>query len=78
MSLYGKKVESFEGHQEPLLASVKRRKMAWFGHVTGYDSLYKTIMQGTIEGGHRRGCQLVGQCQTMNRYYYTRIADDCC
>ena len=42
--------------QEPLLATVKRRKLAWFGHVTGHDSLPKTILQGTLEGGRQRKC----------------------
>ena len=45
------------GPQEPLLATVKRRKLTWFGHVTRHDSLCKTIMQGTVEGGRRRGRQ---------------------
>jgi exonuclease III len=45
------------GPQEPLLATVKRRKLAWFGHVTRHDSLCKTILQGTLEGARRRGRQ---------------------
>ena len=48
-----RRVESFVGPQEPLLATVKRRKLAWFGHVTRHDSLCKTMMQGTVEGGRR-------------------------
>ena len=43
--------------QEPLLATVKRRKLAWFGHVTRHESLSKTILQGTVEGWRRRGRQ---------------------
>ena len=50
-------VQGLAGPQEPLLATIKRRKLAWFGHVTRHDSLCKTIMQGTIEGGRRRGRQ---------------------
>ena len=45
------------GPQEPLLATVKGRKLAWFEHVTRHDSLSKTILQGTLEGGRRRGRQ---------------------
>ena len=48
-------VESFVGPQEPLLATVKYRKLKWFAHVTRHDSLCKTILQGTVEGGRRRG-----------------------
>ena len=39
------------GPQEPLLATVKRRKLAWFGHVTRHDSLSKTIFEDTLEDG---------------------------
>ena len=42
---------------EPLLATVKRRKLTRFGHVTRHDSLSKTILQDTLEGGRRRGRQ---------------------
>ena len=45
------------GPQEPLPATVKRRKLAWFGHVTSHDSLSKTILQSILEGGRRRGRQ---------------------
>ena len=51
------RVENLVGPQEPLLATVKRRKLAWFGHITRHESLSKTIMQGTVEGGRRRGRQ---------------------
>ena len=37
------------GPQEPLLA--------WFGHVTRHDTLSKTILHGTSEGGRNRGRQ---------------------
>ena len=50
-------VESYVGPQEPLLATVKRRKLSWFGHINRHDTLCKTILQGTIEGGRRRGRQ---------------------
>ena len=32
-------ISSLVGPQEPLLAAVKRRKLAWFGHVRRHDSL---------------------------------------
>ena len=41
--------------QEPLLATIKRRKLAWFEHNTCHDSLSKPIFQGTLEGRRRRG-----------------------
>ena len=43
--------------QESFLATVNRLKLAWFWHVTRHDSLSKTILRGTLEGGRRRGRQ---------------------
>ena len=48
-------VEALAGPQEPILAVVRRRKISWLGHVTRHNSLAKTILQGTVEGGRRRG-----------------------
>lgn len=45
------------GLQKPLLASVKRRKVALFGHVAGHETLLKTVLQGYGEKGRRRGKQ---------------------
>ena len=45
------------GHQEPLLSTIKRRKLIWFGHTTRHDTLAKTILQGTLEGKRKRGRQ---------------------
>ena len=51
------KINFVVGSQEPLLATGTRRKLAWFGHVTRHDSLSRTVLQGTLEGGRRRGRQ---------------------
>ena len=45
------------GPQEPVLTTVKRQKLAGFRHVTHHDILSKTILQGTLKGGRRRGRQ---------------------
>ena len=42
-------------HRNPL--TVKIGKLAWFGHVTCQDSLSKTFLLGTLEGGRRCGRQ---------------------
>ena len=52
------------GQKEPLLATVKRRKLARFGHVMRHESLSKIILQGTLECGRRRGRQR--KCWTGN------------
>ena len=38
------KISFLLGPQEPPLATVKRRKLAWYGHVTCHDRLSKTIL----------------------------------
>ena len=45
------------GKQEELITTVKRRKMAWFGHVTRHQNMSKTILQGTVPGARKRGRQ---------------------
>ena len=50
-------LRSLVAPQEPLLATVRRRKLAWFGHVMRHVTLSKTITRGTVEGGPRRGRQ---------------------
>ena len=51
-------VKDMIGIQESLLSTVKRRKLAWFGHVTRHNNLSKTVLQGTLEGGRKRGRQM--------------------
>lgn len=34
-----------------LRATIKRLKLAWFGYIIQEDSLSKTILRGTLEGG---------------------------
>ena len=45
------------GPYEDLLTTVKRRKLKWYWHVTRSSGLAKTILQGTVQGGRRRGKQ---------------------
>ena len=51
------KINLFVGPQEPLPAPARRRKLAWFGHVTLQDRLFKIILKGTLEVGRRRGLE---------------------
>ncbi|XP_071509599.1 uncharacterized protein [Diadema antillarum] len=45
------------GPYEDLLTTIKRRKLKWFGHVTRRDGLVKTVLQGAVRGGRKRGRQ---------------------
>ena len=51
------KINFLVGPQKRLTATVKRWKLTWFGHVTRHDSLSKTVLQGTLEGGQHHGQQ---------------------
>jgi hypothetical protein len=68
-------VYSLVGYQEPLLATIKRRKLAWFGHVTRHDTLSKTIMQGTLEGGRKRGRQKKNRQDNVKEWTDLTIPD---
>ncbi|KAI0210503.1 Multidrug resistance-associated protein 7 [Lamellibrachia satsuma] len=43
--------------KETLLATVKRRKLSWFGHTTRHNTIVKTILQGTLDGKRQQGHQ---------------------
>ena len=45
------------GPHEELLTTVRRRKLKWYGHVSRSSGLAKTVLQGTVQGGRRRGRQ---------------------
>ena len=45
------------GKHDDLLTIVKKRKLKWYGHVTRSNGLAKTILQGTVQGGRRKGRQ---------------------
>ena len=49
------KIQQAIGPHEDLLTIVKRRKLQWYGHVSGSSGLAKTISQGTVKGGSRQG-----------------------
>ena len=45
------------GPYDDILTTVKKRKLKWFGYVLRTAGLAKTILQGTVLGGRRRGWQ---------------------
>ena len=45
------------GPYKELLTIVKQRKLQWYGHITRSSGLAKTFLQGTVQGGRRRGRQ---------------------
>ena len=51
------KIQHAIGPHEDLLTIVKRRKLQWYGYVSGSSGLAKTISQGTVTGKRRQGGQ---------------------
>ena len=43
------------GKYEPLLSTIKRRKLKYYGHICRHDGLAKTILQGKVEGKRKKG-----------------------
>ena len=54
--VHAKIQQAIEAHED-LLTIVKKRKLQWYGHVSRSSGLAKTIVQGTVKGGRRRGRQ---------------------
>ena len=54
--VHAKIQQAIEAHED-LLTIVKRRKLKWYGPVFHSSGLAKTILQGTVKGGRRRGRQ---------------------
>ena len=52
-----RRIKNEIGPYDDLLTIVKKRKLKWYGHVTRSTGLAKTIMQGTVKGGRKRGGQ---------------------
>ena len=50
------KIQQAIGPHEDLTI-VKRRKLQWYGHVSHSSGLAKTILQGTVKAGRRKGRQ---------------------
>ncbi|GFN93416.1 endonuclease-reverse transcriptase [Plakobranchus ocellatus] len=52
-----RRIENAIGPHVDLLTIVRQRKLKWYGHTTRSSGLAKTIMQGTVNGGRRKGRQ---------------------
>ena len=46
---------SLIGTYEPILQSIRRRKLKWHGHTIRHDNLSKTILHGMVEGDRKCG-----------------------
>ena len=75
-------IKARAGQQENLLGIVKRTKLAWFDHISCHNSLAKTVLQGTLEGGRKRGRQVKYWADNLKEWTrldsptLTRLAED--
>ena len=46
---------SLIGTYEPILQSIRRRKLKWYDHTIIHENLSKTILKGMVEGNRKRG-----------------------
>ena len=51
------RIRRANGPYDDILTTVKKRKLKWFGHVSRSSGFAKTILQGIVQGGRRRGRQ---------------------
>ena len=50
-------IQNAIGVHDDLLTMVKKRKLRWYGHISKYSGMAKTILQETMKGARRRGRQ---------------------
>ena len=51
---FRRKIQAAIGEYDKLLTMVKIRKLRWFGHVSKYSGLAKTVLQGTVNGKKKK------------------------
>ena len=51
------RIRQANGPYEDRLTTVKKRKLRWYGHITRSTGLAEMILQGTVQGGRRKGRQ---------------------
>ena len=51
------RIQNAIGVHDDLLTMGKKRKLRWYGHISGSSDMAKTILQGTVKGARRRGRQ---------------------
>ena len=50
-------IQNAIGVHDDLLTIVKKLKLRWYGHISRFLGMAKTILQGTVKGARRRGRQ---------------------
>ena len=71
------KIKQAIGPYADLLTIGKKRKLKWYGHVSRSSGLAKTILQGTVRGGRRRGRQKKKWEGNIKEWTGMEFADGC-
>ena len=69
------KINQAIGSHDDLLTTVKKWKLRWYGHVTRSSGLVKTILQGTVQGGRRRGRQKIRWEDNIREWTHLKISE---
>ena len=69
------KINQAIGSHDDLLTTVKKRKLRWYGHITRSSGLAKTILQGTVQGGRRRGRQKIRWEDNIREWTHLKISE---
>ena len=48
------RIQNAVGVHDDLLPMVKKRKLIWYGHISRFSGMVKTILQGTVKGARWR------------------------
>ena len=51
------RIQNAIGVRDDLLTMVKKRNIKWYGHISRFSGMAKTILQGTVKRARRRGRQ---------------------
>ena len=51
------RIQKAIGVHDDLLTMVKKWKLRWYGHISRYSGMAKTILQGTVKGARKRDKQ---------------------
>ena len=63
-----RKIQAAIGEYDEILTLVRKGKLRWFGHVSRFSGLAKTILQGTVKGKRKRGRQKKGWEDNMKEW----------
>ena len=69
------RIQNATGVHDDLLNMVKKQKLRWYGHISRYFGMAKTILQWTVKGARRRGRQKKRREDNIKEWTGMRFGD---